>query len=324
MQAVKLFNSVYVIPGATNTGAITVKKGDRYEVYLVDTGMNADDGKRILQAVEEIFTEKNDGSDNTKTNDSFTLKAIINTHSHADHTGGNKYIQEKTGCEIYATFGETGSIINPFLQPAVVWGGFPITEIRTSYLTSESTIPTKIISSETKITLPNGGALSFVPLPGHYFDMVGVLYTLTDGVDTKSAFFMGDGVFGRAHIMKYWIPFLYDVGKFKESLEIIKNTRATWYIPSHGETTERIEETVELNQIAILSNERCILRVLEKSDLSEEDILKKCADLNEITLKPAQYALIKSTIRSYLSYLNIDGKLSYYIKENRMLWHKKQ
>lgn len=315
MQAVKLFDSVYVIPGATNTGAIVAKNADSYEVYLVDTGMNADDGKRILNAVEEIFAEKNNESAN------FIVKAIINTHSHADHTGGNKYIQDKTGCEIYATNGESGSIINTFLQPAIVWGGFPIPEIKTSYLISEPTIPTNIISTETKITLSNGGVISFVPLLGHYFDMIGVLYACNDGFNTKTAFFIGDGVFGRTHILKYWIPFLYDVEKFKESLEIIKGTYADWYVPSHGEATQRIEETVELNQIAIISTETCILQVLKESDLSEEEILQKCADLNDINLKPAQYALIKSTIRSYLSYLNLSGKISYYIKENKMLWH---
>ena len=39
-----------------------------------------------------------------------------------------------------------------------------------------------------------------------------------------------------------------------------------------------------------------------------------------MTMTAEQYALIGSTLRSYLSWLKAAGKAEYTIEENRMLW----
>ncbi|MBD5272387.1 MAG: MBL fold metallo-hydrolase, partial [Bacteroides sp.] len=56
------------------------------EVYLIDSGNDKETAKKALK----IIAEKN-----------WAVKGILNTHSHADHTGGNAYIQSKTGCPVF-------------------------------------------------------------------------------------------------------------------------------------------------------------------------------------------------------------------------------
>ena len=314
MTAKKLTDSVYFLPGATNIGIISCFSSTKKtnEVYLVDTGMSASDAKVILEELKSLFPkEKGD----------YSIKAIISTHSHADHCGGNKYIIEKTKCDLLATKKESGSIQNPFLQAAVIWGGNPIPEITGPYYEAEPTIPTKIIDAAVKITLDDCSEISFFPLPGHYFEMIGVLY---ENSKKEKVLFAGDAVFGREHILKYWIPFLYDVKEFKQTLDALLTVEADWFVPSHGNAITRIDETVEMNKIAILSTEFCILHILRNQDLPFEEIVKQVADLNNITLKTAQFALISSTLRSYLTYLAKDNKISYYIKDNRLYWHRKE
>ena len=56
-------------------------------VFLVDSGNDKDAGRKVRQ----IF-DKN----------GWHLAAILNSHSNADHIGGNRYLQGQTGCKIYS------------------------------------------------------------------------------------------------------------------------------------------------------------------------------------------------------------------------------
>ncbi|MBP3561016.1 MAG: MBL fold metallo-hydrolase [Treponema sp.] len=308
MAVINISDCIYYISGPTNIGIIEEQLSDtKSNLYMIDSGCNTEDGKRIFTEITEYFSKKD-----------ITIKAIINTHSHADHCGANNYIQQKTNCEIWITENEQGSLINPFLQPIISWGGNPLPEINSSYYVAEKTVPNKIINTNEKLTLNNGIKLSFINLPGHYFEMIGILCEN----DNKKILFASDGIFGRKNIGKYWIPFLYDVKEFKNSLDTISSLNADFCIPGHGEPTSQIEETVELNKIAIISNEQCILEALKHKNQTQEDILKYVADKNEINLHIAQYMLIGCTIKAYLTFLYNEGKISYHIKENKMYWCK--
>lgn len=308
MAVINISDCIYYISGPTNIGIIEEQLSDtKSNLYMIDSGCNTEDGKRIFTEITEYFSQKD-----------ITIKAIINTHSHADHCGANNYIQQKTNCEIWITENEQGSLINPFLQPIISWGGNPLPEINSSYYVAEKTVPNKIINPNEKLTLLNGIKISFINLPGHYFEMVGILCEN----DNKKVLFASDGIFGRKNIGKYWIPFLYDVKEFKNSLDTISSLNADFCIPGHGEPTSQIEETVELNKIAIISNEQCILEALKYKEQTQEDILKYVADKNEINLHIAQYMLIGCTIKAYLTFLYNEGKISYHIKENKMYWFK--
>lgn len=308
MAVINISDCIYYISGPTNIGIIEERLSDtKSNLYMIDSGCNTEDGKRIFTEITEYFSQKD-----------ITIKAIINTHSHADHCGANNYIQQKTNCEIWITENEQGSLINPFLQPIISWGGNPLPEINSSYYVAEKTVPNKIINTNEKLTLLNGIKISFINLPGHYFEMVGILCE----DNNKKVLFASDGIFGRKNIGKYWIPFLYDVKEFKNSLDTISSLNADFCIPGHGEPTSQIEETVELNKIAIISNEQCILEALKYKEQTQEDILKYVADKNEINLHIAQYMLIGCTIKAYLTFLYNEGKISYHIKENKMYWFK--
>ena len=82
MELIKVGENTYYIKNATNIG---IYKIDNQNVYLIDSGNDKDAGKKILRIVEE---------------QGWKIKGIINTHSNADHIGGNKLIQDRTGCDI--------------------------------------------------------------------------------------------------------------------------------------------------------------------------------------------------------------------------------
>lgn len=66
-------------------------------------------------------------------------KAIVNTHSHADHCGGNRYIKERTGATIYASEIESAIIQYPLLEPLYLFSGAsPLRDLRNKFLMAQS------------------------------------------------------------------------------------------------------------------------------------------------------------------------------------------
>ena len=85
------------------------------EVCLIDSGSDKDAGRKVRQILDK---------------NGWKLTAIYNTHSNADHIGGNKYLQAQTGCKIYAPGIECDFTNHPILEPAFLYGGYPTKELR--------------------------------------------------------------------------------------------------------------------------------------------------------------------------------------------------
>ncbi len=302
---VRVTNNIVVLYGSTNVTLI--KAADK--LFLIDTASTEQDGIDILQAAKELFGQ-------TK------LTAIINTHSHADHCGGNAYIVKETNCEVWANKAEKASIENPVFENAVMWGGKVPVELQHGFFEAQAVDVSRTIA-DGEVIFDEGDVNAYaLSLPGHYIDQTGIV--ISDREAGKSVFCTGDALFGRFRMGKYWIPYTYDIGQFKDSLHKICSVSADYYLPSHGELVEDAETLAELNEFAIIETEQAILKFLEEKSMTAEEILSKVADINGIPMKIGQYALISCTIRSFLSYLEECGKIEFFFKNNFMLWRRKR
>jgi len=282
--------STWLVPGPTNIGIVEDTDG----VWLIDSGNDKESGRRLLKILNER---------------EWHLKGIINTHSNADHIGANSYLQNQTGCEIWASEAEAAFIRTPILESSFLWGGFPYKELRNKFFEAKASNVTHIIAHNER-----SEPFTFLPLPGHYFGMTGVMSD--DGV-----FFLGDALCGTHVLEKYKIAYIYDVKAFKESLKKIAETKADWYVPSHGEMTEKIGDLIDLNLNRAGEIESCILRIISDNKIFD-DILKEICGHFGITLDYAQYVLIGNTVRSFLSYLHNEGRAHFCFDDNRMVWRR--
>ena len=308
-RIIELSSGVYVIPATTNVGVITTETDSGIEVYLVDSGCTEIDGEYVLDVLKAFFEQLGQ---------SFTLKAIITTHGHADHCGAHNFLRQESGCQIWAAKEEEGAMNTPIIQGTVLWGGYPPHELRTLFFMPSSTPVDRFISPDDVIELSEGRTISFMELKGHSYKTLGVIVT---GKNQNKVLFPGDNIFPRNEIINHWIPLILNPVEYMDSLDqLCAIPKVEWCIPSHGDFLKRnINEAAELNKIAIISTRTCILDSLKtKKRLTAEEIVKYVADKNEMQLSLSQYELVSSTIRSYIAVMHDAREIKMEVIDNKL------
>jgi len=259
--------------------------------YLIDSGNDKEAGRKINQILKA---------------QGWTLKAIINTHSNADHIGGNAFLQSRTGCVITGKGLENAFTQSPILEPSFLYGGFPPKPLTNKFLMAQ---PSEV-SPMADIQLPEG--FEVFPLPGHYFDMIGIR-TPDDVV------FLADALSGENIVAKYHINFIYDIKAYLETLDMIDTMQAKIFLPSHAEPFEDIRPLVEINRNKVLEIIE-LVKDLCAQPISTEELIKAVFDHYGLTMDFNQHVLVGSTLRSYLAYLLNAGCMEALFQDNRLLW----
>lgn len=280
--------SCYYIQSPAKIGIVKLGGSD---VCLIDSGGDKESGRKARQILDA---------------NGWHLKAVFNTHSNADHIGGNKYLQSQTGCDIFAPGIERDFTVHPLLEPSFLYGGFPPKELRHKFLMAQESEADELTAE----ALPEG--MQSIPLPGHFFDMVG--YRSADGV-----VYLADCLSSRETLEKYRITFVYDVAAYLETLETVKSMEAKMFVPAHAEATGDIAPLAQANIDQVHEIAQKILAFCE-APIIFEDILQKLFCEYGLTMTIEQYVLVGSSVKSYLAWLKDTGRVEFSFKDGRMLW----
>lgn len=280
----------YYIQSPAKIGVVETSNG---HVVLIDSGNDKEAGRKVRQHLDR---------------QGWTLDAIYNTHSNADHIGGNAYLAKQTGCALYAPGIEAAFTQHPILEPALLYGGYPMKALRHKFLLAQES-DAQLLTPE---HLPAGFEL--IPLPGHFFDMVG-LRTPDDVV------FLADCLSSQATLDKYQISYVYDVAAYLDTLEHVKEMQATLFVPAHADATEDIAPLAQYNIDKVNEIAGHILDFCAAPHIFEE-VLQHLFTSYDLAMTFEQYALVGSTVRNYLSWLLDSERLSATFTDNRLLWQR--
>ncbi|MBQ6427623.1 MAG: MBL fold metallo-hydrolase [Oscillospiraceae bacterium] len=287
-ELVQITDNCFYIQSPAKIGL--VKLGGA-EVCLIDSGNDKDAGRKVRQLLDT---------------NGWKLTAIYNTHSNADHIGGNKYLQAQTGCRIFAPGIDCAFTRYPLLEPSFLYGGYPCKDLRHKFLMAQESNAEYL----TDAVLPAG--FSSIPLPGHFFDMVG--FRTPDDV-----VFLADCLSSRETLEKYRIGFIYDVAAYLKTLEFVKTMQAALFVPAHTAATEDISDLAQYNIDTVLEIAERITEFC-REPMCFEQILQKLFLAYGLTMNFEQYVLVGSTVKSYLSWLKDTGTLTVAFENGMLLW----
>lgn len=261
-------------------------------VCLIDSGVDEDAAREIDDALEKMH---------------FTVKMIINSHYHADHSGGNAYFKDKYHCITAATAINALLISNYDVCPAMVWGASPLNEIMNNYFYTEPS-DTCCIDD---VGIPEG--IEIVQLPGHCISMIGVR---TD----DDVVFVGDAVIGEDTLAHHSLSYIYEIGSYLESLERLERMKAALFVPYHAKPTDDIVSLVEANRRSVMNNIAAIkdiCAVPRSLDEVYSMIYNRCGYKTNLY----RYAVESAIIRTYLSYLYNCGEMQTIVENNFVKWY---
>ena len=290
MELKQIGSKTFCIEHDTNIGIHFTDDG---RMYLIDTGSEGDGEK-----IDEILSREG-----------WVPSCIINTHTHIDHIGGNEFLMRKYGIPAYCTDYDMAFAHYSELEAAYMNGGYPAEKVRTIFA-HPGMIGFRSIEKET----PDG--IDWTYLPGHSFGMIGIR-------TSDDIWFLGDSYLSRSFLKQYTFGFIYNVEAYIDTLKKLKEFKGSLFVPSHGIIESDIVETLEQNLRSVAEMCSMICETCREYR-GQDEILQQMYERLRMHARPAQHALLSSTVKSYLTYLQDRNKLECRFVDNIMKWRTQE
>lgn len=297
ISLIELRENAFYLPGAVNVGVVAMPDGG---ALIIDSGGDKDHGKRILKACRALSLEP---------------RAIINTHSHADHYGGNAHLQAQLEIPAYCPIFEEAILRYPILEPIYLYSGArPPKTLQSKWLMAQAS-GTKILNEPGPKTIA-GVELELIETSGHAHMMF--------SVRVGEVLYASDAVFGPTLLEKYPLQFAVDIQRQREAVEAVelyaRDFGVRVILPGHGDPTEDVEGLCRANLSAIERASQAVCSACRDPGTLPEILERVCAMLEVEMTDMARYHLNQTSVLAHLTDLLEHGLITANIVRNRLLW----
>lgn len=296
-RLIALTTHVSVLPGAVNVGYVAGPGG---RSLVVDTGLGTRAARRVLGLLAQHGHH---------------LEAILLTHTHGDHTGGNALLVDETGAVVHAPAGEIAALDTPLVGTMSLFcGAYPIAELRgpRHYPLPCPGEHRRLAAGVVQVA---GLDVEVAPLPGHSLDHKGYL--------VDDVFFVGDALIPQDAIDAGLIAYTHNVADALGALDTIVQHACSWAVPGHGSVIAGadVAPLVAANRARMLEVLDAILDAVARVPLRADDVLAHVCRHFGIDLRIANnYYQMVTTIHAYLGVLHEQGKVGLALTDNELRW----
>jgi glyoxylase-like metal-dependent hydrolase (beta-lactamase superfamily II) len=296
METRALGPGIHLLPGGVNCGLVETANG----LLCIDTGLDRGAANRIARAAEELGRP---------------LVAILNTHAHADHHGGNAQLLRRFSLPVYAPAVEAAVIREPRYEAVYLFGGAePVRGLINKFLQAEASPVDHLLVADTRLAV-DGRELQIVALPGHSLGQV--------GVRVDDVLFAADGFFGQPALEKHGVPYLVDAPRWMETLERLLDYAVGWMVPGHGDPLDEPGPTLRLNLQILKRAEAWLDERLQRAPAGSEELLAEFAQALGMRISdPPSYVLNRAAMLGFLGGLERQGRIEVVIEAGRWIWRR--
>ncbi|HWH08875.1 MAG TPA: MBL fold metallo-hydrolase [Candidatus Thermoplasmatota archaeon] len=269
------------------------------DALLVDSGLDENLARKVVNALA---------------NEGRTVRAVVNTHAHADHCGGNHFVVKRTGARVVAPAFEHYFIERPELEPYTLYGAPAPRALQGKFLRAQPSPVAHAVEEEGVVDVA-GFQVRFHALPGHSVRQM--------GVEVDGVLFVGDAVLPPRVLEKHGLAFAVD------PLEARRSTRkvlahAGPVVAYHGGLLDDPRGAVEANVEAVAAAEARLLARLDRGPARTEDLVADLLDAFGGGRTLELHALHAATVRGYLAALEREGRVEAALAENHITWTRRR
>ncbi|TSA87942.1 MBL fold metallo-hydrolase [Deinococcus detaillensis] len=296
-DSLALAPNVFLFPAAVNSLVFVQGSG----VLVVDTGLDEQHARKLLRGLEAQRLRPT---------------AILNTHSHADHHGGNAaFLKRFPNLPIYAPPFEAAIIANPLLEPLYLYGAYPPQALQTKFLLAPAS-PAQAV--EPGLVTLGGVDVELIEVPGHASRMY--------AVRVGEVLYAADALFGPEALSKHPLTFCVDSAAMKcsaqsllsQGLPSLGGVRLT--VPGHGQPTEELPALVAANLSAFERVTRAVHEAVTHACTVDTALKRVCDSLDVEMTNPGAVVLNRSVVSAHLAELVALGRVSMSVEGNQLLF----
>jgi glyoxylase-like metal-dependent hydrolase (beta-lactamase superfamily II) len=285
------------LPGAVNAGVVWSQGG---VAVAVDSGGDRDAARNLLRAVQAR---------------GLVLTAVVNTHSHADHYGGNDYLlRQLPDLEVWAPELEEAVLRHPYLEPFSLYGAHPPQALQNKWLMAKPSAVHHVY-----------------PTADGQLEVAGLVLRVhrADGHSARQAAlgfgpvcYAADSFFGPEVLEKYEVPFTHHVAGQQQTLERMRDWPYEWFVPGHGAPVRRPElpAVLEANLRAVRQATDRVRRALAGGATADEVTHRVAAELRSPPANPSTYFLLRAAVMAHLAHLLELGEATWELERGTLRW----
>lgn len=278
--------------------SIPLFKTDRNHAILFDSGLSQH-GDGLLALLDK---------------NGISIRAILTSHAHIDHTGNHALLREKFGSRVYMTLFNAAVSENPLALKAYFYGSSYKEMIA---ITSSMQCHTdQLMRADQRMVEIDGVPFRILDLPGHSPEHVG--FVTPDGVAYLADLFMGPKSLGKTR-MPYSMCCQFDFASKEKALAYDYD----FYVLAHEGVHTDIKAVFQMNR-QMWEDTICQVEQIGDRPLSMEMVVKKA--LSIFNVKPTSIfsaVVFERSIRAILQYLVDQDRYGYDFESGVQMYSRK-